>query len=111
VALATTADYQAFINKFLWYYEETTGKSVGDYNQDGSVRVSPWVFDVLRYGYAPQDTGNYAPGAGDPLGWPEGQSTTEAANQADLVTIITAYLTYKKTRMGNDTNRVQVNVG
>lgn len=93
MALATTADYQAYINKLLWYLEGRFGIDVGSYNQDGSVQISPMAFSLLRYGYAPQS----------PTNWPE-QSTEEAGNQADIVTIVTAYLSYKKTRRGLDTN-------
>jgi hypothetical protein len=93
MALATTADYQAYINRLLWYLEGAFGIDVGTYNQDGSVQISPMAFKLLRYGYAPQS----------PTNWPE-QSTEEAADQADIVTIVTAYLAYKKTRMGQDTD-------
>jgi hypothetical protein len=91
MALATTADYQAYLNKLLWYLEGRFGIDVGTYNQDGSVQVSPMTFTLLRYGYAPQSTAN----------WPE-QSSEEAADQADIVTIVTAYLSYKKARLGED---------
>ncbi len=94
MALSTTADYQVVLNYVLWTMEDITGQSVGDYNQDGSVRISPWVFDMLRRGYTLTSTSNY----------PSGQSSEEAAAQADLTTIITAYLAAKKTREGLDTD-------
>jgi hypothetical protein len=77
----------------FWYLELRFGFDVGDYNQDGSVRISPEAFKLLRYGYAPQS----------PTNWPE-QSSEEIADQADIVTIVTAYLAYKKTRKGQDTD-------
>jgi hypothetical protein len=107
MALTTTSDYQNLINCLLWDSEVTTGRSVGNYNQDGSVQITPWVYDVLRYGYDPQDTTNYAP-TGGVLAWPSGQSPTEAADQADLTAVITSYLAYKKARLSQDTNSVTV---
>jgi hypothetical protein len=118
MALSTTSDFANAIYMFLWWMENRTGITVGNYNQDGSVQVSPWVYEVLRYGYNPQDTTNYGPASdyesSDGLtvqAWPEGISPTEAADEADLTTIVTGYLAYKITRLGNDTNDVTATVG
>lgn len=94
MALTTATEWKNMTFKLLWYIEEVTGRSVGDYNQDGSVRVSPFVFDILRYGYTLTSTSNY----------PSGQSSEESTAQADITTMVTEYLAYKIARQGLDTD-------
>jgi hypothetical protein len=120
VALSTTSDYALFIYQLLYYMEVTTGRSVGNLvttpeytSTTPIVQTSPWVYDLLRVGYNPQDVTNYGPTTGYETSngkivqaFPEGQSPTEALDETDINTIVAGYLSYKNTRLSNDTNDV-----
>jgi hypothetical protein len=93
MALATVSDYQTAVNMLLWWIEHEVGVNVGSYNQGGTVQVHPIVDEIVRTSYAPQS------------------SSAETAAYADLTTLITTYLAYKKAREGSDTNKVSVTVG
>lgn len=81
MALSTTSDYQIRIKELMWYIEQTTGKSFGNLNQDGTTQISPEIQDLVR-------VIDYA------------SASDETTAYTDYKTLIWSYITYRNARLG-----------